>query len=163
MLSSLKLYAIIGLVLCVAGLLYHDKLGWDKLKKARVEVTQQTARADQAEVQIIAEQKARDHERQVNRQIDQQLIAANQALETERSKPLPRLRCRLQDSTGAQTNDGSTASRIDNAAGQADNGQADAGDFDPSEALMQFAIEAQQNRDGWQACQDWVRQTHQLP
>lgn len=64
--TKLYIYAAIGLA--IAGILAHDHWLSRKLKAANEQVTVQRLRADQAEIQVKAEQEARKHEQTIAKQ-----------------------------------------------------------------------------------------------
>lgn len=145
---QLKLIAIGIVVAMLGGLIWHDH-HLSKLYKA------QKAKTAEVTVALETERANRKREQEINHAIDEQLIAANQALEAERSKPLPHLSCRLRNNASVSSTNPATG--VDHADTETNDGGENAQDFDPSEALMEFAVEAQINRDGWQACEDWIR------
>jgi hypothetical protein len=146
----IRLYAYAAIAAAIGLLLWHDHWISRKYKAAHAEVVQVKAT-------LIAEQESRKHEREINAKIDQQLLDANKALDLERAKPLPRLQCRRLPVSASSLPGTATASAVDPTATEGHDSEADARDFDPSADLLQFAVEAQENRDSLAACQMWIR------
>ena len=123
--------AAVGLLILVAlgGLIAHDHYLSRKYKAEK-------AISAQLSANLTAERAAREKERELNRSIDQQLQAKAAELDLERSKPLPRLQCRRVPVSSSSLSSPSGASSVDPSATEGHDGQADAGDFDPSADLL---------------------------
>jgi hypothetical protein len=150
---QVKAIAAAIILAAIGGLLAHDHWLSRKYKAEK-------AISAQLSANLTAERAAREKERELNRSIDQQLQAKAAELDLERSKPLPRLQCRRVPVSTPSMPSSSGASSVDPTAAQGNDGQenaTDSGTFDPAPELMQFAVEAQQNRDTLQACQDWIK------
>jgi len=150
-LSQFRLYAYAAIALAIGFLIWREHIAVKHAKALAIELTQ--SKAD-----LLAEQESRKHERELNAKIDQQLLDANKALDLERAKPLPHLSCRRMPSTTTGVSGPATASAVDPTGTEGHDGQADALDtFDPSADLLQYAVEAEENRNTLAACQMWIR------
>lgn len=87
MFSGIKLWLILGAIAAIGGLLWHDKMGWDKLKSRNAELAQ-------ANATIASEKVNRAIEQQDRRQADESAKRLQDELNRIRDQPvLSGVRC----------------------------------------------------------------------
>lgn len=146
-LIPLRVWLIVGALALLGGLLWHDKIGWDKAKARKAEVAQ-------LESTIAAERKNAAQLRAdltLNQVTSHALQERLSAVERERrDTPLPRLRCTARlpgpapESGGTGGSDGAAAGR-----------EPEAVEFDPAPQLDEYGTDCAVIAERLQALQGW--------